>query len=192
MVSWPTVHFLHQPPNPASPRYTLWFRAIRIYPGGMESVLLANHSTTSLKRISEGAAKMGHRRATAPQRHLFQGNTPSRAEGEQADVFGAFLMVSEFKHELLHSLQHQLTIPNQLFLQPSPPGLLWHLNCPRAKSLSHSLETAQRDLTQGPQFCTGKEMSEHPHCTPEQQLSCPHVISICSHSNTANHPHHPG
>lgn len=119
-----------------------------------ESGLLANHSITSLRCISEGAAKMGHRRATAPQRHLFQGNTPSRAKGEQAGVPGAMSQSSNvaLKH-LLHPLQHQLTIPNWPSLQPSPPGLCWHPNYPKARSPSHSRQL--RGISyKAHQYCT--------------------------------------
>lgn len=125
-VLQPTVYFPHQPPSPASHRYALWFRATTTHRGGTESRLPAGHSIASLRCASEGAAKMGHRRATAPRRHLFQGNTLSRAKGEQADVPGAFLVSPSsniaLKKELLHPFQHQLTVPNRQPPQPSPPG----------------------------------------------------------------------
>lgn len=135
-----------------------------------QSGLLANHSITSLRCISQGAAKMGHRRATAPRRHLFQGNTPSRAKGEQAGVSGALSQSSNMAlKDLLHPLQHQLTVPNWPFLQPSPPGLCRHPNYPKAESPSHSKQL--RGIScEARQYCTDKRCLNIPTALPRKSL----------------------
>lgn len=89
--------FPHQPPSPASAENAPRFSATAMRLAAAGSRLPAGLSTTSLRCISKGAAKMEQKRAAAPQRHLFQGNTLSRAKGERAEVSGAFFIL-QFEH----------------------------------------------------------------------------------------------
>lgn len=95
-VSGPTVYSPHQPPSPASAENAPRFSATAVRLAARGSRLPAGLGTTSSRCSSEGAAKTERKRATAPQRHLFQGNTLSRAKGGRAEVSGAFF-ISRFK-----------------------------------------------------------------------------------------------